>query len=310
MKSTLLAVLLSAAAGSAFAQERPYIDESHPDYYARRYWRNYRGYWGFRYQHTWQDPELRDGPLGYDEDAVTERLLRGEDARDVFRDVPGTRSPGGIRPGRGPVWSGGVPALPEGAPVKVSAVSLKNETDAPVEFTLDGVRRTLQPAEAGLLYTERAAELRLAGRAFLVSPGQAYAVAAEDGRLELRARGPAAAAAGSGHAEPDVKDHAYEQYRDAAVIKVAAPEGSIVSFEYPDGKRRLDLPRGTPAFRAIVERPRPGAEAVTLSVCVEAEVRGLARVQRTPFVTVPAGKQVAVEVKPNQGGNGLRVLWW
>lgn len=309
--AALFALLALRPAACAVAQGQPTIDESHPDYYARRYWRNYRNYWGFKYQNTWQDPELRDRPLPYDEEEITERLLRGEDAREVFKDVPGTRKPGGIRPGRGPLRSGEAPE-PASGPARVSAVQLKNESDARVEFALDGAARALEPGEAGLLHAERSVELRLRGegRGWRLEPGQAYAIVAEGGRIELRSRGRSAEAAGSGRPEPRLAAHPYAEYRDAAIVKVAAPEGAIVIFDYPDGESRTDLPRGTGAFRAIVERPRPGAGAVTFSVRVEAELRGLPRVQRTQFVTVPAGQQVEVEVKPNAGGNGLRVLWW
>jgi hypothetical protein len=315
---TLALLALPALAG---AEQRPYIDESHPDYYARRYWRNYRSYWGFKYQHSWQDPALREKRYSdqIDDDAITERLLRGEDAREVFKDVPGTRKLGGIRAGRGPVWrrvgEQEAPEIPKAGEAKVGAIKVKNETGAPIRFKLNGVERTLASGEEGVLASGPKAELLVTlnrrTRLFALDPKGAYSFVEKDGIASLVAQGGNPNANTSGFQSPQYKDHEYgEEFKDSAIIKVASPRGAFVSVEFENGTSKRVGQRGVGAFYPIAIRVPEGQESVTAAIRVEAEVRGGMRTKTTPMLTIKRGQKVELEVKPNAGGNRLRVLWW
>jgi len=321
MIRNLLAVLMLALPLFAAAEERPYIDESHPDYYARRYWRNYRSYWGFKHQHSWKDPALRDNKYSdqIDDDAITERLLRGEDAHDVFKEVPGTRKLGGIRGGRGETWRSigeqEAPEIPKSGETKRGVIKVKNETDAPIRFKLNGVERELASGEEGILASGPKAEILVTmnhrTRLFALDPKGAYSFVENKGVHSLVAQGTDPNANTSGFSSPQYKNHEYgEEFKNSAIIKIAAPRGAIISIEHENGKRYPASQRGAGAFYPLALSVPEGQESITAAVRVEAQINGGMRSKTTPMLTIKKGQKVEVEIKPNAGGNRLRILWW
>ncbi|PCI31997.1 MAG: hypothetical protein COB53_12750 [Elusimicrobia bacterium] len=310
----LLAVLIIALPVFAGAQGQE-IDESHPDYYARRYWRNYRNYWGFKHQHTWTDPQLRNGSIvdQIDEEEITRRLLSGEDARDVFKDMPGTRLPGGIRGGRGKTWR--APTEIKNAHAAAQGlITIKNETGSPIRFKVNGKNHTLQPGGDGQMpftpRTQLLVTLNNRTRLFVLEPEKSYVFTEKDGFQRIEHAGAAQALPQQHHDAPQYEPHKFEGMEGDAFVKVASPRGAIVSLIWESGKSVVLKARGTGGFYPVRLKPIDGEDSVRLIVSVDAEVHGSPRVIRTPMLDIPKGQQVEIQVKLNNGGNRLRVLYW